>query len=172
MLRLSSDSLLGGIFPRALADTFKYFRLWRKTNGTRDIQYVQRCPWPCLFSRPRLPIDTTRFDVLAALWDFKYSFSKQSQYPNVIHINAVFNCFPSQGLQLSESSSEIHHPKKLSVLFCLRLRGSRARESISTANGCKVIYHTGNRSVNALVRDCKFPFKEYSPRSLQLFPKL
>lgn len=148
MLRLSSDSLLGGIFPRALADTFKYFKLWRKTNRT----YIQRCPWPCLFSRPRLPIDTTRIDALTVLWDFKYSLSKQSQYPNVIHINAVFNCFPSQGLQLSESSSEIHHPKKPSVLLCLRLRGSRVHESISTANGCKVIYHTGKRSVNAVVR--------------------
>lgn len=86
MLRLSSDSLLGGIFPRALADTFKYFKLWCKTNKTRDAKI---CPAEYVYSELPATLSVQSFSLISAfqltflligqtsmalkaLWNFKY----------------------------------------------------------------------------------------------------
>lgn len=51
MLRLSSDWLLGGILSRALADTFKYFRLQRKTNNKQE---THQYDWSGINQKSRL----------------------------------------------------------------------------------------------------------------------
>lgn len=77
MLRLSSDWLLGGILSRALADTFKYFRLQGMTNKQQHMHlffFLKVCADLC-----------TAHCVTARI------ASKERTYPILSHLQSIWS---------------------------------------------------------------------------------